>query len=49
MLAAIRQSGFTSVELDWDYNAACEQFWKDYQVEQQRQAENEALSEMYGL
>lgn len=47
-LAAIRQSGGTTGDYEWDYQAACETFWQDLKVEQEKQAERDALAEMYG-
>lgn len=47
-LAAIRQSDSTTDEFEWDYRAACEQFWKDLRIEQENEAQQQALAEMYG-
>lgn len=49
VLSAIRQSDATTDQYEWNYTTACEQFWADLKVESEKQAENEILSEMYGL
>lgn len=48
-LAAIRQSDATSDDYEWSYIDACEQFWKDLKIEQDNQAQQDILAEMYGV
>lgn len=49
VLAAIRQSDATSDQYEWSYSEACERFWRELKVEQENEAQQQVLSEMYGL
>lgn len=47
-LAAIRQSGKSPSDYDYDYTAACEQFWVDLREKWDRESDEATLQEMHG-